>query len=109
MTNTKYFVVATDVSPPPANLGAVATFWGVMTAAHISKTNRLHAEAARVYRTYHNGYQAFKKLIIDAFEDPSLNALSEEIVGYYNCTSLQFVSHILTYYAMLTLKELTQN
>jgi hypothetical protein len=53
--------------------------------------------------------QAFKKSIINAFEDPYFNALSDEIVGYANCTSLQLLSHILTYYAMIAPTELTQN
>jgi hypothetical protein len=49
--------------------------------------------------------QAFKKLIIDAFEDPFLNALFDEILDYANCTSLQFVSRILTYYTMTARTE----
>jgi hypothetical protein len=55
--------------------------------------------------------QAFKKMLIDAFEDQYLNALSDEIVGYANCTSLQLLTHILTHYAMITPPppELTQN
>jgi hypothetical protein len=62
-----------------------------------------------VYRTYHNVDQAFKKLIIEAFDDAYLNALSDEIVGYANCTSLQLLTHLLTYYAVIALTELTQN
>jgi hypothetical protein len=54
--------------------------------------NQAHTEATRVYRTYHNVDQAFKKMIIDNFEDPFLNALSDEVIGYANCTSLQFFS-----------------
>jgi hypothetical protein len=54
--------------------------------------------------------QALKKLIIEAFEDPLVNALSDEIVGYANCTSLQlFVSHLLMYYAVVAPTELTKN
>jgi hypothetical protein len=53
--------------------------------------------------------QAFKKMIIDAFEDQYLNALSDKIVGYANCTSLQLLTHILMYYAMISLTDLTQN
>jgi hypothetical protein len=56
-----------------------------------------------VYRTYHNVDQAIKKLIIKSFDDAYLNALSDEIVGYANCT------HLLTYYAMISPTELTQN
>jgi hypothetical protein len=41
-------------------------------------------------------YQALKKLGIDAFEDPFLNALSDEVVVYANHTSLQFITHLLT-------------
>jgi hypothetical protein len=62
-----------------------------------------------VYRTYHNVDQAIKKLIIESFNDAYRNALSDEIVGYANCTSLQLLTHLLTYYAMITPTELTQN
>jgi hypothetical protein len=51
--------------------------------------------------------QAFKKMLIDAFDDRYLNALSDEIVGYANCMLLQLLSHILTYYAMIYPTELT--
>jgi hypothetical protein len=62
-----------------------------------------------VYRTDHNVDQAIKKLIIESFNDVYLNALSDEIVGYANCTSLQLLTHLLTYYATIALTELTQN
>jgi hypothetical protein len=62
-----------------------------------------------MYRTYHNVDQAIKKLIIEAFDDAYLNALSEEIVGYTNCMSLQLLTHLLTYYAMIAPTELTHN
>jgi hypothetical protein len=82
MTNAEYFAVATDEFPPPVNPGAVATIVGDAMAAHIAETNRLHAKATRVNRTYHNVDQAFKKLNSDAFEDPYLNALSDEKDGH---------------------------
>jgi hypothetical protein len=62
-----------------------------------------------VYRTYHNADQAIKKLIIESFDDAYLNALSDKIVGYANCTSLQLLTHLLTDYAMVAPTELTQN
>jgi hypothetical protein len=62
-----------------------------------------------VYRTYHNVDQAIKKMIIKAFDDAYLNALSDEVVGYANCTSLDIPTHLLTYYAMIAPTELTQN
>jgi hypothetical protein len=80
-----------------------------MTAAVIAETTRLHREATQVYRTYHNIYQAIKKLIIEWFDDIYLNALSDEIMGYANCTSLKLLTHLLTYYAMIAPTELTQN
>jgi hypothetical protein len=80
-----------------------------MTAAVITATTRLHKEATQVYRTYHNVDQAIKKLIIESFDDTYLNALSDEIVGYANCMSLQLLTHLLTYYDMITTTELTQN
>jgi hypothetical protein len=62
-----------------------------------------------VYRTYHNVDQAIKKLIIESFDDAYLNAFSDKIVGYANCTSLQLLTHLLTYYTMIAPTELTQN
>jgi hypothetical protein len=62
-----------------------------------------------VYRTYRNVDQAIKNLIIESFDDAYLNALSDIIVGYANCTSLQLITHLLTYYAMIAPTELPQN
>jgi hypothetical protein len=62
-----------------------------------------------VYRTYQNVDQAIKKLIIEAFDDTYLNALSEEVVGNANCTSPDLLTHLLTFYAMIAPTELTQN
>jgi hypothetical protein len=62
-----------------------------------------------VYRTYHNVDQDIKKLIIDSFEDTYLNALSDLIMGYADCMSLQLLTHLLTYYSMISPTELTQN
>jgi hypothetical protein len=109
MTNEEYFVIAVDVFPVPNNPGASAAVVVSMTAAVIAETTRLHREATQVYRTYHNVDQAIKKLIIESFDDAYLNALSDEIVGYANCTSLQLLTHLLSYYAMIAPTELTQN
>jgi hypothetical protein len=75
----------------------------------ITETTRLHTEATQVCRTYHNVDQAIKKFIIESFDDTYLNALSDEIMGYANCTSLQLLTHLLTYYAMIAPTELTHN
>jgi hypothetical protein len=80
-----------------------------MTAAVIAEMTRLHREATQVYCTYHKVDQAIKKLIIESFDDAYLNALSDEIVGYANCTSLQLLTQLLTCYAMIAPTELTQN
>jgi hypothetical protein len=80
-----------------------------MTEAAIAEATRLHREATQVYRTYHNVDQGIKKLIIESFDDAYHNALSDEIVGYANCTSLQLLTHLLTYYSMIAPTELTQN
>jgi hypothetical protein len=110
MTNEEYFAVAVDVFPVPNNPGpSAAAVVAGMTAAVIEETTQLHKDATQVYRTYHNVDQAIKKLIIKAFDDAYLNALSDEIVGYANCTSLQLLTHLLTYYAMIAPTELTQN
>jgi hypothetical protein len=109
MTNEEYFAIVVDVFPVPANTGPSAAVVAGMTAAVIAETTRLHREATQVYRTYHNVDQAIKKLIIESFDDAYLNALSDEIVGYANCTSLQLLIHLLTYYAMIATIELTQN
>jgi hypothetical protein len=109
MTNEEYFAVAADVFPVPNNPGASAEVVAGMTAAVIAEMTRLHREATQVYRTYPNVYQAIKKLIIEAFDDAYLNTLSEEVVGYANCTSLELITHLLTFYAMIAPTELTQN
>jgi hypothetical protein len=109
MTNEEYFAVAVDVFPVPNNSGPSAAGVAGITEAVIAETTRLHKEATQVYRTYHNVDQAIKKLIIEAFDDAYLNVLSDEIMGYANCTSLQLLTHILTYYAMIAPTELTQN
>jgi hypothetical protein len=109
MTNEEYFAIAVDVFPVPAKPGPSAAVVAGMTAAAIAETTRLHREVKQVYHTYHNVDQAIKKLLIEAFDDAYLNALSDEIVGYANCTSLQILTHLLTYYAMIAPTELTQN
>jgi hypothetical protein len=109
MTNEEYFAVAVDVFPVPNNPGPSAAFVAGMMAAVIAETTRLHKEATQVYHTYHNVDQAIKKFIIKSFDDAYLNALSDESVGYANCTSLQLLTHLLTYYAMISPTELTQN
>jgi hypothetical protein len=101
MTNAEYFVVATDVFLPPEHPGPAAIIVAGTTLVHIAEMGRLHTAVTRIYRTYNNVDQAFKKMIIDAFEDQYLNTLSDEIVGYANCTSLQLLTHILMYYAMI--------
>jgi hypothetical protein len=88
MTNEEYFAIAIDVFPVPNNPGTSVAVVAGMTAAVIAETTRLHREATQVYRTYHNVDQAIKKLIIKSFDDVYLNALSDEIVGYANFTSL---------------------
>jgi hypothetical protein len=91
MTNEEYFAIAVDVFPVPNNPGPSAAAVAGMTAAVIAETTRVHQDATQVYRTYHNVDQDIKKLIIESFDDAYINALSEEIVGYANCTSLQLL------------------
>jgi hypothetical protein len=100
MTNAENFTVTADVFLPPENPGPAATIVSGMMGIQIAEMGRLHTAATRVYRTYHNVDQAFKKILIETFEDQYLNALSDEIVGYTNCMSLQLLTHLLTYCAM---------
>jgi hypothetical protein len=109
MTKEEYFAIAVDVFPVPNNPGPSTAAVAVMTAAVIAEMTRLHREATQVYRTYHNVDQDINKLIVESFDAAYLNALSDEIVGYANCTSLQLLTHLLTYYAMMAPAELAQN
>jgi hypothetical protein len=109
MTNTDYFAVATNVFLPPENSGPAATIVAGITGIQIAEMGWLHTAVTRTYRTYNNVDQALKKMSIDTFEDQYLNALSDEIVGYANCTSLQLLTHLLTYYAAIAPTERTQN
>jgi hypothetical protein len=109
MTNEEYFATAADVFPVSDNPGALPEVVVGMMAAVIAELTRLHREATQVYRTYHNVDQAIKKLILEAFDDAYLNALSNEVVGYANCTSLDLLTHLLKFYAMIAPTEPTQN
>jgi hypothetical protein len=109
MMNEEYFSIAADVFPVPENPGASPEVVVGMTAAVIAEMTRLNRDATQVYRTYHNVDQAIKKLILKAFDDAYLNALSNEVVGYANCTSLDLLTHHLTFYALIVPTELTQN
>jgi hypothetical protein len=109
MTNKEYFAIAADVFPLPDNPGASPEVVAGTTASVIAELTRLHREATQVYRTYHNVDQAIKKLIIEAFDAAYLNALSDEVVGYANCTSFDILTHLLMFYTMIAPTELTQN
>jgi hypothetical protein len=109
MTDEEYFAITADVFPVTDNPGAPAEVVAGMTAAVIAETKRLNREATQLYRTYHNMDQAIKMMIIEAFEEAYLNALSDEIVGHANCTSLQLLTHLSTFYAMIAPPELTQS
>jgi hypothetical protein len=109
MTNEEYSAIAVDVFPVPNNPGPQAAVVAGTTTAVIAETTRLHRYATQVYRTYHNVDQAIKKLIIESFDDAYPNALSDEIMGYANYTSLQLLAHLLTYYDTIAPTELTQN
>jgi hypothetical protein len=100
MTKEEYFAIAVDVFPVPNNPGSSTAVVAGMTAAVIAEMTRLYREETQVYRTYHNVDQAINKLIVESFDDAYLNALSDEIVGYANCTSLQPLTHLLIYYSM---------
>jgi hypothetical protein len=106
MTNEEYFSIAADVFLVPDNPGASTDVVVGMTAAVISELTRIHREETQVYHTYHNVDQAIKKMILEAFNDAYLNALSDEVVGYANCTSIDLLTHLLTFYAMIAPTEL---
>jgi hypothetical protein len=109
MTNEEYFAIAADVFPVPDNPGASPEVVVGMTAAVVAELTRLHRDATKVYHTYHNVEHAIKKMILEAFDGACLNALSNEVVGYANYTSLDVLTHLLTFYAMIAPTELTQN
>jgi hypothetical protein len=109
MTNEEYFAITADVFLVPDNPGASPKVVVGMTASVIAELTRLHREATQVYRTYHNVDQAIKKLILEAFDNAYLNVISNEVVGYANCTSLDLLAHLLMFYAMIAPTELTQN
>jgi hypothetical protein len=72
-----------------------------MMGLHLAEMGWLHTTVTRIYRTYNSVDQAFNKMIINAFKDQYLNALSDEIIGYANCASLQLLTYLLMYYALI--------
>jgi hypothetical protein len=109
LTNNENFSIAVDVFPVPNNPGALAEVMTGMTASVIAKLTRLHREETQVYRTHHNVDQEIKKLILEAFDNSYVNALSDDVAGYANYTYRDLLTHLLTYYAMIAPTELTQN
>jgi hypothetical protein len=109
MTNKEYFAITAEFFPVPDSPRASPEVVVGMTAAVITELTQLHREATQVYHTYHHVDQAIEKMILEAFDDAYLNALSDEVVGYANCTSLDLLTHLLTLYAMIAPTELTQN
>jgi dihydroxyacetone kinase-like predicted kinase len=78
-----------------------------MMGIQIAEMGQLHTAVTRISCTYNN--KDLKKNTIDAVKDQYLNVISDKIIGYENCMSLQLLTHLLTYYAMITSTELTQN
>jgi hypothetical protein len=109
MTNEEYFTLATYLFTAPESPGATPVIANNTTAAQLMEANRAYKEDTCVYRTYNNVDQAFKKLIIDAFDDQFRNAVLDKVVGYANCMSLDLLTHLLTYYDMIAPTELTRN
>jgi hypothetical protein len=68
-TDAEYFAVANDGFLPPENPGLAAKIVTGMMGIHIAEMGRLHTTVTYIYRTYNNVDQAFKKMLIDAFED----------------------------------------
>jgi hypothetical protein len=100
MTNEEYFTIAADVFLVPDNPGASPEVVVGTTAAVIAELTHLHRDATQVYRTYHNVDQATKKMILEAFDDAYLNALLDKVAGYANCTSLDLLTQLLTFYTI---------
>jgi hypothetical protein len=88
MTNEDYLDVGVDVFPIPNSPGPSSAVVTGTTTAVIAETPQLHKDATQLYLTYNNVDQAIKKLIIESFDDACRNALSDNIVGYTNFTSL---------------------
>jgi hypothetical protein len=88
MTITEYFAITTGVFLPPENPGPAATIVAGMMGVHIAEMGRLHTAVTRTYRTYNNVDQAFKKMIIDAFEDTLMRFLKKptvtQIASHFN-------------------------
>jgi hypothetical protein len=64
-----YLALITDVFTALDNPGPTPVYPDNATEARIAEGNRAHTEAIRVYRTYHNVDQTFKKLTIEALEN----------------------------------------
>jgi hypothetical protein len=71
-------------------------------AAAITKAVRLHTEAQRTFKLYHDTDKAHLRIIIEATPATYIEALSDTEFGFANDTTLQMLTHLRNTYGALT-------
>ena len=71
------------------------------TAAILYELVRTHKHEVRLFNKYHAVDHACKKFISKLIPGKDYNPLSSRIIGFVKVTSLQILTHVITYYAEL--------
>jgi hypothetical protein len=71
---------------PPVNPPLVPLHTAGVTAAQITKTNRLHRENQVTFRTFHNVDNALCNLLITAVHPSYIHCLQNNVLGFGNVT-----------------------
>ena len=79
------------------------------SAAVIAEHVREHKENTREWREYQNVHSALKQQLINSIDDVYLSALSDEYVGYSNCTLRELLTYLFTTYGLITSQDLEDN
>jgi hypothetical protein len=78
-------------------------------AAQISAAHHLWEEDVQTYQTCTSIHQALKNQIISVFEPMYLNILNDNMVGYVNISSRDFLDHLFETYGNITSVDLEIN
>jgi hypothetical protein len=101
VTPARYLQITQVAFPVPVAPPVVPVLPQAPTAA-ITEAVRLHTEAQRTFKLYHDTDKALLRTIIEATPVTYIEALSDTEFGFANVTTLQMLTHLRDTYGALT-------